>query len=246
MQQKTSVIVRTQLDQWLLSHASSLISYAQADRVFAASFAHHIQAKAWPKKKQVAITPPRYIRPATQPAAVITARWLLQSLNETAGTNETKSTLATWAASFEAPKDVLIGIVGIAIMGPTLGILEKKRKTKNYLRTIVDAAWFEQQTLPTLIEHIQTNNQRVIANEIRMAGGDLYKLHPDTAAWCLDEPLTKLYLANTTELAALVQNAAAEGLSHHTYRVDNRPVIFSVSPTVLEAFEQSFTIHKLE
>ncbi|MCA9362060.1 hypothetical protein KC906_01675, partial [Candidatus Kaiserbacteria bacterium] len=226
-----------------LGHAQALIEYSEHDPLLAESLAYHVQARRW----QAHTTPAETIAsPHTVPtndiAALTQARWLLATLDEHRHATHTRGALATWASEYQSPEDIIIGIVGIAIMGPTLGILERKKKTKSYLQVVLDATWAKGRTAAALTEQVQRLSQQVIARELRLAGGNAYRMHPDTAAWCLEEPLTKVHLASGLELAALTEAATAEGLSCAI-----KPGVgVALSPTVKETFVGEFNVSALE
>ena len=246
MEYKTLRTTPSVIDRSLLPHVSGLLAYAASDPSFGASLAAHTQNKNWrPRADKPILQPNLHIQPTTQEEAITITRWLFDYLDDTPSARSTREILATWAQHFEVPRDFVIGIIGLAIMGPTLGIQESKKKNKSVLRTIVDETWYKEQTTAQCIEQIQANNQRVIAAELRMAGGRAYRLHPDTASWCLEEANTKLYFTNQDELTTLHIVASQEHLSHQTVRDGERVVMVSLSPTIKETFETSFDVRVL-
>ena len=154
----------------------------------------------------------------------------------------TRGLLATFAHEYELPKDLVIGIVGLAVIGPTLGIINKKKKHQSHLQIIISDTWHQRHTGKQLIELVQQLSMQVVAKELRYAGGNAFRLHPDTAAWCLEEPLTKIHLCSRSELTTLRVAAVSEELSH--YSKTNTGI--ALSPTVNENFVQEFEVTTAE
>lgn len=120
----------TKSDQWLAQHTQALISYAETDAAFAQSLAYHVQQLKWKVATPAqSVTTSPFLLPTNRETAVRNTHWLLSTLDGAQGYNTTKNTLATWAQNYESPKDFIIGIVGVAIIGPTLGILKRRKST---------------------------------------------------------------------------------------------------------------------
>jgi hypothetical protein len=84
-------------------------------------------------------------------------------------------------------------------------------------------------------------SQRVVSTELRLAGGHAFRLHPDTAAWCFDEPFTKLCTTTRSTLKKIKAEAATEELPHQT---KNNTAI-ALSPIIDTDFLTQFDTREL-
>jgi hypothetical protein len=91
---------------------------------------------------------------------------------------------------------------------------KKKKKRKSQL-VIVDSYYstLSKKELATLSTRLA---QTVISQETRLVGGNVYNLHPDSAAWCIEEALTEIYVGTKNTVESLYVITTAEKLSHHS------------------------------
>lgn len=238
--QENNNVVTT--DVWLKYHASALLAYAQNDSQFAESLAHHIQKKQWGNTNDREFSPPSvFITPIKQSEAVDEAIWILEQLSITPSASKSRSLLSSWAKNYESPKDFVFGVVGLAIIGPTLGLISNKKKKYSVLKTVIEKHWYCKQPPHIIAKYVQRINIQVITQELRYAGGNAYKLHPDSVAWCLEEPVTRIYLIDQVELDILNIACISEHLSHHADVVNGAVRAISISPCVNDEFIQQFS-----
>ena len=243
MQTIQSTQVVTPVDQQLLGHVRGLLEYAKTDAKFACSLAYYVQSKKWHDEKvKESNLVSRYLIPQTQTEAIQTANWALQRLDKNPETKYSRGLLSTWAQDFESPKDLVFGIVGLAIIGPTLGIIKKNKNVLSQLQIVINKSWYENHSAKEVASFVQKISMGVIAKELRLAGGSVLNLHPDTAAWCLEEPLTKIYLSSQTELKSIEKTVQAENLSHQLNKKDDLTIAVAISPTVNDNFVTDFEI----
>jgi hypothetical protein len=239
---------QTALDTYLEPFADGLIAYANTDQVFAESLAALVlELPETPGRYREGTTAtPRYFTPDTQESAVTVAAWLCKQLSlKPTRTRHTTARLLTWAEPYQAPKDQIFGIVGIAIIGPTLGLIKSKKKKKSRLYTVVSKHWQETHTTAEFTELVTRVNQEVIAHELKLANGNIYDLHPDTAAWCMEEAIIKLFVADDSELQKLAGTAKLEQLSHSTSREDKQLTAIAISPAITDSFLKDFAVSSI-
>ena len=149
----------------------------------------------------------------------------------------TRGILTSFAANYESPKDLVIGIVGVAIIGPTLGVIKSTKRKRGHMQIIIDQDWHAKSTETERIELIQTMSQKVIAKELGYASGHAYHLHPDSAEWCLSDPVTKVHAEPNIQLQTITDTARTENLSHTCiYTPDKQLRAVAVSPAVHDEF----------
>jgi len=232
--------------QFLFLHAQSLVTYAEQDSEFAQSFTQVIISQKWASVPLASGMPnSKYISPHSAADAVATAHWVIQSLQRHPEYKATREMLAHWAQNYESPKDLILGIVGLAIIGPTLGIISSKKKKKRKSQLIIEETYFRSLRKSTVATLSTQLTQTVIAKEIQLAGGNVYNLHPDSAAWCIEEAVTALYTDTAENIAALLATAATEHLSHQVEKDASGTVqAVVISPSVNDSLVDESTAQK--
>lgn len=220
-------------EAFLLTHIHGLIAYAARDAVFAESLAAAIQQRSWSAAPVSELAPSTHLVPADQSAAITSAHWLIAALDTHPEFKTARGTLVHFADNYESPKDFVIGIVGVAVIGPTLGIINNKKKRSNQMQIVIDQNWHAASSEKERLALVQQLSQQVIAKELGFAGGNVYQLHPDSAAWALDDPATKIYVEPSTAITHLQTIARTEKLSHVcSIQEDNTLRAIAISPAV--------------
>lgn len=220
-------------EQFLLSYIESVIRYAENDP----AFANHLASAASSLRTSSADTADIFFSVHTSPVdqldAISTTRWIHNTLQSHPEYKVATSRLAHWAQNYESPKDVVLGIVGLAIIGPTLGIVSSKKKKKRKSQLVIEKSYCKALSKKDLVQLTTLLTQKVIAQEVALAGGNVYNLHPDSAAWCIEEAQNKIYTDSTEHLRSLVQTAQTERLSHTTEKdAHGNVVAVVISPSV--------------
>jgi len=213
-------------------HTQAVLAYAATDADFAESLAHYVQNQFWHPVSLPIETPSSYAVPVDQHDAVRVAHWLMQELDEQPEAYTARGALATWAATYKEPKNLVLGIVGLAIIGPTLGLIENKKKKKTKLQLVVEETWALSFTPQELVEKTHELSQAVIAKELRSARGKLECLHPDTADWCMAGSGTELLSLPHNEVELICTTLAAEQLSHIALYHKEKLVAIGISPSI--------------
>jgi len=203
----------------ILGYIESLIAFAHSDADFATSLIASIVTKKWSAgSAQTSYQYSPYLQPIDQTDAISTTNWVLCTLATHPEYTVARGRLAGWAQHYESPKDLVLGIVGMAIIGPTLGIISSKKKKKRKSQLIIEESFLAQLNKEELALLTTQLTQTVIATEIRLAGGNVYNLHPDSAAWCIEEALTQIYTDTKNNIEKLSKIVATENLSHHVQK----------------------------
>lgn len=225
-------------DLWLMGYVAGVLAYAKTDPDFASSLAHQIQARKWkPLITQTPLKNSSHLTPTTRTKAITTANWLLNDLDTRTDARISRSTLTTWAKDFESPKDLLFGIIGLAVIGPTLGLISSKKKRRSHLQIVIDEKTYGSLTKLEVTKTSQKLSMEVLAKELRLVGGNVFNLHPDTAEWCLAEPATKIFTDTRSGLSELAAAAKAEGLSHSVaHNKKGKLIAIALSPSVNDSF----------
>jgi len=233
--------------QFLFSYTESLLAFARQDSEFAQRFQKAILSQNWTSVPNTTDVPDsKHIYPTSPADAAATARWVIQSLQTHPEYKTTQGILAQWAQHYESPKDLVLGIVGLAIIGPTLGIISSKKKKKRKSQLIIEESYFRSLNKIELATLSTQLAQTVIAKETRLAGGNVYHLHPDSAAWCIEEAVTAIYTDSAGNIALLLKTAAAENLSHATEKnADGKIQAIVIAPSVNDALVEESDAQKV-
>jgi len=213
-------------------HTQAVLAYAATDADFAESLAHYVQNQFWHPVSLPIETPSSYAVPVDQHDAVRVTHWLMQELDEQPEAYAARGALATWASTYKEPKNLVLGIVGLAIIGPTLGLIENKKKKTTKLQLVVDETWARSFTPTELVEKTHEISQAVIAKELRSARGRLECLHPDTADWCMAGSGTKLHTLPHNQVELICTTLASEQLSHIALYHKDKLVAIGISPSI--------------
>lgn len=226
------------LKQNLVTTASSLVRFAYHDAEFATYFAALIKQNL---PRDLLMAPatlhstPFYL-PADSDTAKARAEWLMSELLyfPSYRTDPVAQALVNWASERETPKDVVLGIIGLAIIGPTLGLVKKKKKKKNQMRIGVDRLTLQSASRTQLTELCQQASMSLLGNELAMVGGDTNRLDPELAEWLFVDQQTALYETRGKDMPGLLETLQREHLPHFALKADERILAIAVAPTVSE------------
>ena len=230
--------IASERDTHLAIYALALIKYAEQDKHFADNLAVEIQNKNWvsqvnSKKLEVS----EYLIPTEEISAYRTAKWLFEQIETLPDDSQTKGLLSVWAQDRNFPKSLVLGIVGVAVIGPTLGIISKKKKRRSKLQIVIEDSYFNKLSKAEAIKITSELSQKVLSKEIRLANGNVYALHPDTAEWCMADPEVGIYTDTAENIINLKETATKESFSTETMELENKGVVaVAISPSVGDDF----------
>lgn len=223
--------IHTQLSH----HAAALAAYSRAYPTFAATLAS--LTKNLPEAVGVpTVTHSPWLIPTDTETATRRATWLVHELERRRVPEESlaRGILAAATKGVTDPKAVVLGIVGVAVIGPTLGLVKKKKKRKSLLRVVIAESRTDE-TLPKLLSLAQQTALALLSTELHAANGNAYRLEPELADWLFSEHETPLSRLNDIELAHLAQWLKDEQLPHHTHEQDGYITAIAIAPCVSEA-----------
>lgn len=228
---------KTFVTNTLSQHARALILFAEREP----EFAHFLKAQidfaglTTQDTTTEASSDTHHLLPISIEHAYERAIWLLQELQQrprleaVAGTAE----LVSWAREYQAPKDQIFGIVGIAIIGPTLGLIKKKKKKKSMVRVVLSEK-IATGAARQIAQTAQEASLGLLSTELATVQGNAYRLEPELAEWLFAEHETNLTKLSTQELTDLANWLTAEQLPHYTLTKDEQVVAIAVAPSVTD------------
>jgi len=221
-----------------LSHyAATLVSYAKTNEEFAGVLYAHTKQFLTEPYDIIDTYSSKYLRPGSFQIAENRLQWLEReiTLHESRQTKEAKAVLATWAKDYESPEDLVLGIVGLAIIGPTLGLIKKKKKRKSQMKVVINASEFNKDQLHVLALALSASTG-LLGNELATVGGHAYRLDPELADWLFAEHDTLTSEATADQLRQLISTLQSESLPHFILKTEGIIQAIAIAPSVSDRF----------
>lgn len=152
--------------------------------------------------------------------------WLVRTQN--------KRALALLESVYNEPKDVLFGIIGLAIIGPTLGLI-KKRRVRNQMPVIISEENSTERTPDAAIVQAPLS---VFEHELERAGNNMRLLEPDTHDWFKGDKSIALYKTSPRTIDSIKETLARLDIVHAEKDAGTVRVL-AISPSVSSSFLES-------
>lgn len=218
----------------LCAHATALTQYATKDAAFSRFLyaATEQLAASSASSGSHSATAPTWLVPRSAAAAVARTHWLLDELALRPDGETAAATLLSWRERID-PKDAVIGIVGIAIPGPTLGIIQTKKKPKSVM-PIITTAQTARSTDPASLATLSIQTSvGLLGQQLRVAGGSAYRLVPELADWCFAlQPTQLAAVPDRAMLEALITHLRSESLPHYCHEKAGEVLAVAICPSV--------------
>lgn len=233
---------RVQTGSYLQTHAYALLSFAEKNEQFSwwltdAILSYPLSEGAFIDWFEGDAPDPfsnihTLCEPANEYRAMQRAQWLLSTL-ATSGeydAPEVMGLLSVWAETREVrkPRHLIIGIVGLAIIGPTLGDISRKKKS----------------SLPIIInsEHPRITHDThrgayalsfdILNQSLKSADGNAYRLDPETADWLFADKSYAFYKTSKSKWHALRKEAEEETLPVAIQKDTSGNTLLALPPSV--------------
>jgi len=144
--------------------------------------------------------------------------------------------LTTWAKNYQAPQAIVFGIIGMAIIGPTLGMIKKRKKKRGGMRVILAEIEAKRAT-KQVFELAQHASTALLGNELAAVNGNAYRLDPELAEWLFVDQETRLFTGTNLELATLAKLLKHDRLPHFVLKNDKGIQAIAVAPAVSDELE---------
>jgi hypothetical protein len=199
----------------LARYAAALGAYAATNPTIEKKIAGYLASLEATSVTPPSITVSPYALPQSEDIALYRLTWLMSQL-ATKPRHETEIAIAVLQAAtrhVEDPKALVIGIIGFAVTFIDLGIIKKKKK-RQALRIVIDAAVLSKSTPTELLAITHTVSTAYIAQELRAVFGNAHELEPELAEWLFSDHETQVLKATKAELATLAETLQNDSLSH--------------------------------
>jgi hypothetical protein len=228
--------VVTTIDRWLLPHMAGVLGYATLHKPFAETIRECVLQEDWDHGTLISCTPNQYLLPHSTAHADEIADWVLHELATHPEARIARGLLARWADSDE-PHNLVLGIVGLAVIGPTLGLIENKKKKRSRLQILISDEYAGRHNAVQLAQKTHKASQQLIATELRRAAGKVTSLHPDTAEWCMGTADTQVTVTDPATLIHVLSEARVQSFPYHCSSSNGRtPELVAISPSVRDEF----------
>jgi hypothetical protein len=226
-----------------VSIASSLIAYAEKNKLFQDQLVHmlHSMPIVLPTYAEFPFIDDysRYslLEPKSIRSAELRAQWLMMRIadRDLPGSTQAALMLIDYIKDkpYENPKQLVVGFVRVAIPGITLG----RFKLKNSVSVIVNHKAKKQDA--ELAKATARVCAGLIAEALTMARGKILKLEPEIADWLFGDRELDLYTATTDEIGKIRQELKQTKVMHSYSHGDNGIEMLAISPAVNSSYQES-------
>ena len=236
--------INTQEDQCFAgSLAASLCAFASNDKTFAMWFTKEIGTLPFTDEVTAtnSSTPSTLLIPENLDTAVQRAYWIIQQA-------KTKPKLANqlrqWSAQQPLPQVLVLGIVGVDIPGPTLGIIKKRKKQTSIMPVFVCDETYRHSSPQSRFTMIQQASLQLLSKALRSYGGDT-RLDPDFFDWLHHDQLTSVGRVSEDVLQDVQQRARDEGILFHQHTDGARITTLALTPAVSEGILDEYNATRI-
>ncbi|MFP4022520.1 MAG: hypothetical protein ACLFTS_01565 [Candidatus Paceibacterota bacterium] len=221
-------------EMYLDGHAYSLIAYTAKSKSFSSFLKTYIDVYLTDHSYGELRSENRFSKsliPRNDQNARERTFWLLSEI--TLEGRETKAgyTLKTWSKMNEDPQDLVIGIVGLAIIGPTFGIINKKKKLDS-LQIIFSEKDLEKCSVSDYIGLAHSASLELVSESLALVDGNFHRLEPDLQYWFVSDRSLRLGVMKEKDLLDVSGNLNEQGIPHCYSKDANGRSAISISPAV--------------
>ncbi len=228
----------------LKMNGEALMAYSKIDDKFSSFFRYYIDiylpgtAVAECSVKTSTEDPYHHpLLPASREMARERAVWLLRELAFHYPEDETRKVLRTWSGRQEEPKDAVIGIVGIAILGPTFGIIRRKRKLDS-MQVIFSEELIDEMSMSERINFTNQVSMKLLCESLERVNGRVDRLEPELQYWFISDRTLKLGTLKVEQMKEVLRNIENEEVPHTIEEAEGSIKALALSPSVrIDIFE---------
>lgn len=222
----------------LREHARALIAYTEISREFACFLKTYIDIYLpatspglHPERINVNDLVSHPLIPIDYTRAQERAFWVLRETGVYEKSKPAAQMLATWSHHYEEPKDVVIGLIGLAIIGPTLGIVNKKKRV-DVMQVLFSKSQQEKRSVSKYINITNQVSMDLLSKSLRFADGNVSRLEPELQHWFVSDRTLKMGMIGKEGLSKVLDTVKINNVPHSIYKEDRLPVAVAISPSV--------------
>lgn len=229
--------IKTSLHTTLSRHAAALVAYAAAQPAFAPTLFEAVRdLEPVHSDTSSTLTASPWLVPTDIEQAAARAYWLGTelALYGPDKEREARAILSAWTKEYQEPEDLVLGIVGLAVIGPTLGLVNKKKTKKRKARVVI-ADTIMAEGSKRMIDVSHTTLMALLSNELAHVDGSAYRLEPDMVDWLFADRETGMSHLPEAELNDIAAWCKDEALPHYALTSNDSVIALAVAPCVNEA-----------
>lgn len=198
----------------MLTPAQSLIVYAKQDKNFARelyALVQHLRNKRLHDNREIFPEAVLALMPQDIRQAQARAWWLFTALRDgrIAASSSAESLMASWRSVYPEDNDkrIIIGIVGVAIIGPTLGYIKRRKR----MPMVVSHNVFGKANRETAND-IAEASHKIITMACALAGNNLAHMEPEIGDCFFGDRGMRFYGAGRATLTGQHTELTAQGI----------------------------------
>ena len=224
------------------SIANSLILYSIFDRKFLGKLKERVinlPDKINKKRLTNIREESAILLPLNYKAALRRTDWLISKINHHSNpeTALASTILKNWSReqTLVDPKQLIVGIIQVAIPGITLGKFNDK-----FPMTVIIRKDLAGDPDLNISHQISKASLGVLAKALDLASGNAKKLEPEIADWFFDAKKLLFYSAEENELTNIVLELHSHGITHTAIRDNENISVLAISPAVNRVYQSKF------
>ncbi|MFH0892581.1 MAG: hypothetical protein V1867_07470 [Candidatus Falkowbacteria bacterium] len=218
-------------NRYIGAMAGSLLAFAGRDPLFCAELKRLTGDMAQGPAEPIRLeTPSPLFIPADADTAVERAGWLVARLKENIWTNGNGITAGLKAGirglESSDPRQLIVGIAGLAIPGVTLGLIKKRRR----LSVIIDPDLARAAPAWIVAEKTARASLGILSLSLALVRHDIKKIEPELADWFYGEREIALYRTDNFSFVKNELEKTGVLFSESGYR--GRTALLGLSPAI--------------
>lgn len=190
----------------------------------------------------------KLITPADECALLRKIEWFQQRIQEKSlpGFEEAAILIKSWAYRHtrepEQKRQLVVGVITIAIPGITMGRLRRKEPM-----SIIMEQNIQQHRLVEYIKKIPQAVARVLEHAFIMADKKTERLEPEISDWLFGEKTLSFYTAPEKIISQAHKDVLRLGIVHSTTWEQGKPVLLAISPALnSDSMENRWNLEQME
>ena len=220
--------------------ARALIVYATKDKCYENYLFDKVKDLRGIKKfvdNKVILTDIKLLMPLDYYSATEKTDWLLKSINveEKAGLEIISIFKSHVREEAVNPRSLVIGIVGLALPSPTLGVISTKKRKRMSL--IVESSFKNKSKIKFADIAIKVSHE-LFKKELKKSNQKLDKLDPDVSGWFFEEKEMVFYETDTGQVKSIINELSGLSVNYVEYKENEKTGILAISPAINDGYQE--------
>lgn len=167
------------------------------------------------------------------------SRWLIQGISNGSlpGAKNAANVLTSWVSDcpIETPKQLVVGVLAIAIPGVTLGLFPKSKRMSFVIRR--ELALKKDLKLAKKITQL---SHEILISSLDLAQGDIRRLEPEISDWFFGDKKISIYRASGQKMKEIKEDLSGQGIIFASSQQGSELDILAISPSVDSSVSETF------